>query len=119
VKSKIIDMYEEPYNLVGFRLTDKVFIRLWQTSSSIENFTEREVELWTQYEEYIFEHGTRAQKKWLSRANWTAKQRAAYLKNVGIPLKPLKCLKTEKQAKRAKYLESLKEYAIEVLNESR
>jgi len=120
---KINEMFEWTPNGYGRRLVDKMFINLWQTSNSIEELEEKEINLWNEYRAYLEQYGTRrAQKEAHSHPSawgWTPAQRGAYFKKIGVPLKSMDKLKTSKQLDRAAHIEDLKVYAIEVLNAHR
>ena len=114
---KISETFE--YGGYGLKkLTDKAFIKLWQTSTSIEDFKEKEKSLFNHYKDDFNSKEEIKHNFELSLSGWTPLQRAAYFRKIGVPLKELKLLK-DAASIRAAYIEELKRYAVEVLNESR
>jgi len=113
---KISETFE--YGGYGLKkLTDKAFIKLWQTSTSIEDFKEKEKSLFNQYKDDFNSKEDRMYNFALSSEGWTPLQRAAYFKKIGVPLKELKLLK-DAASIRAAYIEELKRYAVEVLEKN-
>ena len=100
------------------KLTDKAFIKLWQVSTSIEDFKEKEESLFNQYKDDFNSKEEFPQNFALRTSGWTPLQRAAYFKKIGVPLKELKSLKDAARSIRAAYIEELKRYAVEVLEEN-
>ena len=99
------------------KLTDKAFIKLWQLSTSIEDFKEKEESLFNQYKDDFNSKEGFTHNLALSEYGWTPFQRAAYFKKIGVPLKELKSLQ-DAASIRAAYIEELKRYAVEVLEKN-